>query len=131
MKLRGCLLTAAFVPRPASAHADGLPPAADLSQTFYGTDPLLGVWGSPAGGPGSPGGAPDAWSPRWWRCRPADPSPGALPLANNFGHALIGIDASSRALAVALRRAKLPGRSTYGAFATGIRRRARFRSAAA
>jgi hypothetical protein len=37
-------------------------------------------------------------------------SPNAVPLANNFGHALIGVDTSSRDFAVALRRAGLPGR---------------------
>ena len=56
--------------------------------------------------------------------------PGALPLANNFGHALIGIDELARSGRRPAESQTAEG-GTYGAFATGIRRRARFRSAAA
>jgi hypothetical protein len=81
-----------------------------LSQTFYGPDPLLGVWavscdrGEVAGGRVGRAvlslvGVPVTLS-----------VPGAPPLANFLAHSLIRVDTSSRQLAVALRRAGLPAR---------------------
>ncbi len=100
VKLRDCHLTAAFVPRPASALDFGAP--------FYGPDPLVGIWAmacdrsrvadEPAGQlvlslVGVPVGLT---------------APGAIPLANNFAHRLLQLDTTSRALAKAARRAGLP-----------------------
>jgi hypothetical protein len=45
VRLRECFLTAAFVPRPASALRSVFRDPLDVSVTFYGPDPLLGVWG--------------------------------------------------------------------------------------
>jgi hypothetical protein len=104
--LRDCHLTAAFAPRPASALDFGAP--------FYGPDPLVGIWamacdrsrvaGEPAGRlvlslVGVPVGLT---------------APGALPLANNFGHRLLQLDTTSRPLAKAARRAGLPATIAAG-----------------
>ena len=110
VKLRDCWMTVAYVPRPAGALETVFPRLPDLTQTFYGPDPLLGVWavscdrGRVAGTRTGPVilslvGVPVALT-----------APAAPPLANFFAHALIGADTNSRALAAALRRAGLPGR---------------------
>jgi hypothetical protein len=110
VKLRDCWMTVAYVPRPAAALEKAFPEPPDLAQTFYGPDPMLGLWavscerGRVAGNRVgqvvlSLVGVPVALS-----------VPGAPPLANFLAHALIRIDTSSRPLAVALRRAGLPGR---------------------
>jgi hypothetical protein len=110
VKLRECWMTVAYVPRPAAGLVRAFPRPPDLSQTFYGPDPLLGVWavscarGRVAGRRAGPVvlslvGVPVALT-----------APGAPPLANFLAHALIRADTNSRALAAALRRAGLPGR---------------------
>jgi hypothetical protein len=113
--LRDCFLTTVLVPRPAEVLRPVFERPLDLSRTFYGPDPLLGIWGldceraQVAGKPigrliTSLVGVPVALT-----------SAGALPLANNFAHALIRIDTSSRVLARALRRAGLPGKRSRAA----------------
>jgi hypothetical protein len=115
VRLRECFLTAAFVPRPADALQSVFGDPLDLSVTFYGSDPLLGVWGLAcersrvAGRPAgrvvvSLVGVPTGLT-----------SAGALPLANNFAHRLLRIDTSSRQLAAAARRAGLPARLSSAA----------------
>jgi hypothetical protein len=110
VKLRDCWMTVAYVPRPATALKEAFPRLPDLTQTFYGPDPLLGVWavscarGRVAGRRVGPVvlslvGVPVALT-----------APGAPPLANFLAHALIRADTNSRALAAGLRRAGLPGR---------------------
>lgn len=108
MQLRGCFLTVVLVPRPASALQPLFRRPLDLTRTFYGPDPLLGIWGL--------------------RCDEASverknvasvilslvgvpvdlTDPQALPLANNFAHVLVQADTNSPVLAKALRHAKLP-----------------------
>jgi hypothetical protein len=115
VQLRRCWMTVAFVPRPAAALARGLVRPLDLSQTFYGSDPLLGIWalrcdrarvgrarirGAVVSLVGVPLALSDAHAP---------------PLANFFAHALLRVDTSSRVLAAALRRAGLPARAARAA----------------
>ncbi len=110
VKLRECWMTVAYVARPATALKSAFPRLPDLAQTFYGPDPLLGVWavscarGRVAGTRVGPVvlslvGVPIALT-----------APGAPPLANFFAHALIRADSNSRVLTAGLRRAGLPGR---------------------
>jgi hypothetical protein len=110
VKLRACWMTVAYVPRPADALKRAFPRLPDLAQTFYGPDPLLGVWavscarGRVAGRRVGPVvlslvGVPVALT-----------APGAPPLANFLAHALIRADTNSRTLAAGLRRAGMPGR---------------------
>ncbi len=110
VRLRGCFMTVVMVPRPAAALRPIFERPLDLSQTFYGKDPLLGIWGlhcERARVAGRPAGrlvvafvgVPVGLT-----------AVGATPLANNFAHASIRIDTSSPVLARALRRAGLPGR---------------------
>jgi hypothetical protein len=110
VKLRECWMTVAYVPRPAAVLETAFARLPDLAQTFYGPDPLLGVWavsckrGRVAGRRVGPVvlslvGVPVALA-----------APGAPPLANFFAHALIRADTNSRVLAAGLRRAGLPGR---------------------
>ena len=108
--LRDCWMTAALVPRPADTVEESFRAPLDLTQTFYGTDPLVGIWGIACD-----------------RARVADErvervivslvgvpigltAAGVPPLANNFAHALLRVDTDSRPLAKALRRAGLPAR---------------------
>jgi hypothetical protein len=98
--LRDCLLTVAYAPRPAAALQDAIPGLPDPLQTFYGSDPLLGIWAL--------------------RCDGAKVSvvavpvgvavDGAPPLANFLSHALLRVDTNSPKLARRLRRAGLPAR---------------------
>jgi hypothetical protein len=110
VSLHGCWLSAAFVPVSAETLRASFGPALVLTQTFYGPEPLAGVWGLACararieekrvdGVILSLVGAPTGLT--------AD---GAVPLANNFAHALRRADTNSPALAKALRRAGLPGR---------------------
>jgi hypothetical protein len=110
VKLRACWMTVAYVSRPADALKRAFPRLPDLAQTFYGPDPLFGVWavscarGRVAGRRVGPVvlslvGVPVALT-----------APGAPPLANFLAHALIRADTNSRVLAAGLRRAGLPGR---------------------
>ena len=108
VRLRDCFLTVAFVPRPQSVLQSVFRDPLEIDATFYGPDPLLGVWGmscersrvagEPAGEVvaslvGVAVGLTDANS---------------APLANNFAHRLIRIDTTSRKLVRAARRADLP-----------------------
>jgi hypothetical protein len=110
VKLRGCWMTVAYVPRPADALKTAFPRLPDLAQTFYGPDPLLGVWAVSCARGQVAGrrvgrvvlslvGVPVALT-----------APGAPPLANFFAHAITRADTNSRVLAAGLRRAGLPGR---------------------
>ena len=110
VKLRACWMTVAYVPRPADALKRVFPRLPDLAQTFYGPDPLLGIWAVSCARSRVAGrrvgpvvvslvGVPVALT-----------SPGAPPLANFLAHALIRVDTTSRVLAAHLRRAGLPGR---------------------
>ena len=109
--LRDCFLTAAFVPREASVLQPVFRRPLDLSQTFYGPDPLLGVWGMSCEGARVAGRRAGRVIASLVGVPVGLTSPEALPFANYFGHALIRIDTSSRLLARALRRAGLPGRA--------------------
>ncbi len=110
VKLRACWMTVAYVPRPADALKKVFPRLPDLAQTFYGPDPLLGVWAASCARGRVAGrhvgrvvlslvGVPVALT-----------APGAPPLANFLAHALVRADTSSRVLAAGLRRAGMPGR---------------------
>lgn len=110
VKLRECWMTVAYAPRPAAALERVFPRPPDLAQTFYGPDPLLGIWGVSCARGRVAGrrvgpvvlslvGAPVGLT-----------SSGAPPLANFLAHALIRADTNSRVLAAHLRRAGLPGR---------------------
>jgi hypothetical protein len=111
-------MTVVLVPRPADALQPVFERPLDLSQTFYGPDPLLGVWTLECERAVAAGerigrvivslvGVPDGLT-----------SSGALPVANNFAHALIRVDTSSRLLVAELRRSGLPA---------SLSRRARYR----
>ena len=113
--LRDCFLTTVLVPRPAEVLLPVFKRPLDLSRTFYGSDPLLGIWGLNCKRARVAGrrvgqvvtslvGVPFTLT-----------SAGALPLANNFAHALIRVDTSSGVLARALRRAGLPGKHARAA----------------
>ena len=103
--LRRCWLSAAFLPTSAKTlqNAFGSPPM--LTQTFYGPEPLVGIWGLACDRARvddrrinqvifSLVGAPTGLTAN-----------GASPLANNFAHSLLRADTNSRALGKALRRA--------------------------
>jgi hypothetical protein len=108
VKLRSCWLTVSYVPRPAAVlrRAFRVPP--DMSQTFYGDEPLLGVWALSCQGAQvsrrsvGPVVMTLVAVPVGVR-REGDP-----PLANFLRHALIGTDSDSPRLTAALRRADLP-----------------------
>ena len=110
VKLRGCWLSAAFMPTSAEALQNAFGSPLMLTQTFYGPEPLVGIWGLACDRARvedrriervilSLVGAPTGLT-----------SEGASPLANNFAHALLRADTSSPALAKTLRRAGVPGR---------------------
>jgi hypothetical protein len=114
VRLRGCRMTVALVPRPAAALRRAFPSPPDLTRTFYGSDPLLALWvlsceraqveGAPARRAtlslvAVPTGLTD---------------PAAVPLANAFAHRLLRVDTSSRPLAHALRHRGLPARRAVG-----------------
>jgi hypothetical protein len=112
--LRECHLTAVFVPRPAAVLRPVFERPLDLSRTFYGSDPLLGVWALAC-----ERGRVDGR--RVGRIRtalvgvPHDlTTPGAPPLANHFAHALVRLDTTSPPLAAAARRAGIPARVARG-----------------
>lgn len=118
VRLRGCRMTVALVPRPADALQRAFDHRLDLSQTFYGSDPLLGIWALACDRGRLAGERLGATIVSLVGVPVGLTSAGAPPLANNFAHALIRVDTSSPALAVALRRAGLPAR---------LARRARYR----
>ena len=110
VRLRGCWLSAAFMPTSAEALQNAFGSPLMLTQTFYGPEPLVGIWGLACDRARvedrriervilSLVGAPTGLT-----------SEGASPLANNFAHALLRADTSSPALAKTLRRAGVPGR---------------------
>lgn len=110
VKLRDCWLSVALTPASPEALESAFGSPLALSQTFYGADPLSGIWGLACDRARvedrrldqvilSLVGAPTGLT-----------SDGLAPLANNFAHALLRADTNSRALAKALRRKGLPGR---------------------
>lgn len=115
VKLRDCWLTVAYVPRPAEVLRSAFQNPPDLSETFYGPDPLLGVWAlscQHARVTGKSVGrvVMSLVAVPIGVIRAGDP-----PLANFLSHALIRIDSSSDQLTTVLRRAGLPGRAARGA----------------
>lgn len=115
LTLRGCLMTVALVPRPASALRRALPSPPDLTRTFYGPDPLLAAWGLSCRGARVGGLSVGNVVLSALAVPTALTDPRAVPLANNFAHRLVRIDSGSRALAVALRHRGLPARVARGA----------------
>ena len=113
--LRHCFLTTVLVPRPAEVIQPVFRRPLDLSRTFYGPDPLLGVWGFDCKRAQVAGRRVGRVIASLVGVPVALTSAGAIPLANNFAHALIRIDTSSRVLARALRRAGLPGKRARAA----------------
>jgi hypothetical protein len=110
--LRSCFLTAVMMPRPAAVLQPVFRRPLDLSQTFYGMSPLLGVWGFDCEGARVAGRRAGPLRVSLVGVPVGLTNPGAAPLANNFAHALVRADTSSPELARALRRAGLPGRYT-------------------
>jgi len=114
VQLRGCLMSVVLVPRPASALQPLFRRPLDLTRTFYGPDPLLGIWGLRC----DEGTVEDKPVPSLILALVGVPvdltDPQALPLANNFAHALVRADTTSPVLARALRRAKLPAEVVPG-----------------
>jgi hypothetical protein len=45
VRLHHCFMTVALVPRPRDALRAAIPSPPDLTQTFYGPDPLVSLWG--------------------------------------------------------------------------------------
>jgi len=110
VSLRGCFLTAVLVPREASALQPFFRRPVDLGMTFYGPDPLLGLWAFSCDGArvaGKPAGRVTA---SLVSVPTGLTSPEALPLANNFASALVRVDTTSKPFARALRKARLPAR---------------------
>ena len=104
VSLRGCFLTAALVPRKAAALQPFFRRPVDLSMTFYGPDPLLGIWAVSCDGArvaGKPAGRVVA---SLVSVPTGLTSAGALPLANNFASAIVRVDTTSRPFARALGR---------------------------
>ena len=110
VSLRGCFLTAVFVPRKAAALQPFFRRPLDLGMTFYGPDPLLGLWAFACDGArvaGKPAGSVTA---SLVSVPTGLTSPEALPLANNFASALVRVDTTSKPFARALEKARLPAR---------------------
>jgi hypothetical protein len=114
VELRDCWMTVAYVPRPPEVLREAFQEPLDLTQTFYGSDPLLGFWAVSchkarlARTPIGPVilslvGAPVGLSVF-----------GAAPLANFFSHALLRVDTDSPAIATALRHQRLRARLVRG-----------------
>jgi hypothetical protein len=108
IQLRGCLLTVALVPRPAGALRSALPSPPDLTRTFYGSDPLVSLWGLSCDGARVEGERIGRVVLSLVAVPTGLTDPRAVPLANNFAHRLVRIDSSARTLALALRRRGLP-----------------------
>jgi hypothetical protein len=110
VKLRDCWMTVAYVPRPAAVLELAFARPPDLTQTFYGPDPMLGVWAVSCDR-GRVAGTRTGRVTLSLVGVPVRPSVlGAPPLANFLSHALIRADTDSRVLAASLRRAGLPAR---------------------
>jgi hypothetical protein len=109
-KLRDCRLTVAYLPRPPEAILKAFRRPPDLSQTFYGPDPMVGLWAIScdrarvAGRPAGPVIASLVAVPVGLSVF------GAPPLANFLSHALVRVHTDSRPLARVLRGAGLPAR---------------------
>ncbi len=110
VKLRNCWLTVALIPTSAEALQNAFGSPLAISQTFYGPDPLVGVWGMAC----DRARVDDRRVDRVILSLVGAPTglaiDGAAPFANNFAHALLRADTDSRALARALRSKGLPGR---------------------
>jgi len=116
VRLRGCLLTVALVPVSAETLERTFREPLALTQTFYGPDPLAGVWGLACDRARVEGERIDAVILSLVGAPTGLTADGALPLANNFAHALLRADTDSPELARALRRAGLPGRHSDGRY---------------
>jgi hypothetical protein len=111
LRLRTCWMTVTFVPRPQDLLESAFGWPVDLSARFYGLpDPLLTTWTLRC---------KKARSGSTRVARPilslvAAPSgltdPSAVPLANNFAHAVVAVDTNRRKLAQRLRRGGLPAK---------------------
>ena len=110
VNLRGCWLTVALIPASAEALENAFREPLVLTQTFYGPDPLVGIWGLACERARVEDKRIDHVTLSLVGAPTGLTADGALPLANNFAHALLRADTDSRALARALRRAGLPGR---------------------
>lgn len=108
VRLRGCFMTVALVPRPASVLRPIFERPLDLSETFYGPDPLLGIWGLHCERARVAGRRLRRLIVAFAGVPVGLTGDGAAPLANNFAHAATRIDTSSPVLARVLRRAGLP-----------------------
>jgi hypothetical protein len=110
VKLRECWLSVAMTPSSPAALEAAFGSPLDLTQTFYGPDPLVGIWGMDC----DRARVDDRRIDRVILSLVGAPTgltiDGAAPLANNFAHALLRADTDSRALAKTLRRQGLPGR---------------------
>lgn len=115
VRMRGCFMTVALVPRPASVLRPIFERPLDLSQTFYGPEPLLGIWGLDCEGARVAGRRAGRVVAAFVGVPVGLTAAGAPPLANNFAHAAVRVDTSSPVLVQALRRAGLPGRLTRSA----------------
>jgi hypothetical protein len=115
VELRQCWMTVAYVARPAAELRRALPGGPDLGQTFYGSDPLVGVWAVSCARGRVEGRRAGPLVLSLVAVPVALTAPGAPPLANFFAHTLIRADTNSRLLAARLRRAGLPGRLARGA----------------
>jgi hypothetical protein len=115
VKLRECWMTVAYVARPADELGRAFPRRPDLDQTFYGADPLLGVWAVSCARGRVAGKRVDRVVLSLVGVPVALTAPGAPPLANFFAHALIRADTNSRPVAARLRRAGLPAGFAPGA----------------
>jgi hypothetical protein len=110
VSLRGCFLTAVFVPREAAALQPFFRRPVDLGMTFYGPDPLLGLWAFSCDGARVAGEPVGRVTASLVSVPTGLTSPEALPLANNFASALLRVDTTSKPFARALRKAGLPAR---------------------
>jgi hypothetical protein len=108
VSLRDCFMTVGLVPRPADRLRAAIPAPPDLTRTFYGSDPLVSLWGLSCARASVDG----VRTGRLVLSLVAVPTgltdPEAVPLANNFDHRLVRLDTSSRTLGLALRRRGLP-----------------------
>jgi hypothetical protein len=108
--LKRCWLTVAFVPRSAESVQAAASDPLDLSQTFYGPDPLVGIWGMSCERAVTGARRLDDVIVSMVAIPDGLTSEGALPVANNFAHSLVRIDTDRRALGRTLRRRGLPAR---------------------
>jgi hypothetical protein len=110
VKLRDCWLSVTLAPASPEALQSAFGSPLALSQTFYGADPLAGIWGLECDRARFEGRRVDGVILSLVGVPTGLTAAGLPPLANNFAHALLRADTDSRALARTLRRAGLPGR---------------------